>query len=136
MSRYQQFTSPGIVLTIVIGGIVGAAIGLALDGVMTYKPILAIVAAFLAILASTLVRHFTIFASIRGAGPGPGRSILPGAVLVNAVIAAIGGGLVGYVISLNILSPPPSAWIGCLSGVVACVAMELLMTGYRAHTQE
>lgn len=136
MSRYQQFTSPSIVLTILIGGIVGAAIGLALDSVMTYKPILAIVAAFLAILASTLVRHFTIFASIRGAGPGPGRSVLPGAVLVNAMIAAVCGGLAGYVISLNILSPPPSAWIGCLSGVFACVAMELLMTAYRAHTQE
>jgi hypothetical protein len=134
MSRYQQLISTGIVLTVITGGIAGAAVGLALDGFVAYKPMLAIAAGFLAVLAGTLVRHFTIFASIRGAGPGPGRLIIPGVVLTNATFAAVGGGLTGYLLSLSVLNPPPSAWIGCLSGVMASVAMELLMIVHRARS--
>jgi hypothetical protein len=135
MSRYQQLISAGIVLTVITGGVAGAVSGLALDGFVVNQPVLAVVAAFLAVVAGTLVRHFTVFASIRGAGPGPGRLIIPGVVLFHAVIAAIGGGLAGYVISLSVLNPPPAAWIGCLSGVMASVTMELLMIGYRARVQ-
>jgi hypothetical protein len=135
MSRYQELTSPGIVLTFIVGGVSGGAIGLALDGFIAHKPVLAVLAAFLAIVVSTLIRHFTIFASIRGAGPGPGRLAIPGAMLINAVIAACVGGGVAYLASVNLLSPPPSAWIGCLSGVLGCVVMELLMIGYRAQRQ-
>lgn len=134
MSRYQQLISTGIVLTVITGGVVGALSGLALDGFVTNQPVLAVAAGFLAVLAGTVVRHFTIFASIRGAGPGPGRLIIPGIVLVNATIAAIGGGLTGYFVSLSVLSPPPAAWIGCLAGVLASVVMELLMIGYRAKS--
>lgn len=134
MSRYQQLISTGIVLTVITGGVVGAASGLILDDFIVSKPVLAILAGFLAVLAGTVVRHFTIFASIRGAGPGPGRLIIPGIVLVNAAIAAIGGGLTGYFVSLSVLNPPPSAWIGCLAGVLASVIMELLMIGYRARS--
>lgn len=134
MSRYQQLISTGIVLTVITGGVVGALSGLALDGFVTNQPVLAIAAGFLAVLAGTAVRHFTVFASIRGAGPGPGRLIIPGVVLINATIAAIGGGLIGYFVSLSVLNPPPAAWIGCLAGVLASVAMELLMISYRARS--
>lgn len=135
MSRYQQLISAGIILTVITGGVAGTASGMALDGVITNQPVLAVAAAFLAVVAGTLVRHFTVFASIRGAGRGPGRLMVPGVVLVNATIAAIGGGLAGYVITLSVFNPPPAAWIGCLSGVLASVAMELLMIGYRARAQ-
>ncbi len=68
MSRYQQLISAGIILTVITGGVAGTASGLALDGFVANQPVLAIVAAFLAVVVGTLVRHFTVFASIRGAG--------------------------------------------------------------------
>lgn len=134
MSRYQNLISTSIILTVIVGGVAGTAGGMALDSFVGNKPALAVAAGFLAVMMGTVVRHFTIFASIRGAGPGPGRLIIPGVVLVNATIAAIGGGLIGYFVSLSVLNPPPSAWIGCLAGVLASVAMELLMIGYRARS--
>src|SRR5688572_4578553 len=128
MSRYQQLISASIVLTVIVGGIAGAASGLALDSIVANKAVLAVVAGFVAVMIGAAVRHFTIFASISGAGPGPGRVFIPGVVLVNATIAGFIGGLAGYFVSLSVLNPPPSAWIGCLAGVLACVAMELLMS--------
>ncbi len=132
MSRYQELISTGIVLTVVTGGLVGAVTGHALDGIVTNRALLAATAAFLAVLAATAVRHFTIFASIRGAGPGPGTLLIPGIVLANAVIASIAGGLAGYGLTLSVLGATPSTLIGCLSGVIGSLSMELLMIGYRA----
>ncbi len=132
MSRYQKLISTGIVLTVITGGVAGAVAGLALDSIVANKALLAVTAAFLAVLVATAIRHFTIFASIRGAGAGPGTSLIPGVVLINSVVASVIGGLVGYGLSLSVLSPPPSAWIGCLSGIIGSVSMELLMIGYRA----
>lgn len=132
MSQYQKLISTGIVLAVVTSGVAGAVAGLALDGIVANRALLAVAAAFLAVLAATVVRHFTIFASIRAAGPGPGRLLIPGVVLLNWVVASVAGGLAGYGLSLSILSPPPAAWIGCLSGVIAAVSMELLMIGYRS----
>jgi len=84
------------------------------------------------VLAATAARHFTIFASIRGTGPGPGTLLIPGIVLANAVIASIAGGLAGYGLTLGVLGATPSALIGCLLGVIGSLSMELLMIGYRA----
>ena len=132
MSQYQKLISTGIVLAVITGGIVGAVTGHALDGIVTNHALLAVTAAFVAILVATAARHFTIFASIRGAGPGPGRLLIPRIVLLNSVVAAVAGGLAAYGLSLRILSQPPAAWIGFLAGVIASVSMELLMIGYRS----
>lgn len=83
--------------------------GLALDDIVANRALLAVAAAFLAVLVATVVRHFTIFASIRAAGPGPGRLLIPGIVLINSVIASVVGGLAGYGLSLSVLGPPPAA---------------------------
>jgi hypothetical protein len=132
VSQYQKLISTGIVLAVVTSGVAGTVAGLALDDFVANRALLAVAAAFLAVLAATVIRHFTIFASIRGAGPGPGRLLIPGIVLLNSVVAAVAGGLAGYGLSLSVLSPPPAAWIGCLSGVIAGVAMELLMISYQS----
>jgi hypothetical protein len=132
MSRYQKLISTGIVLTVITGGVAGAVAGLALDSIVANKALLAVTAALLAVLVATAVSHFTIIASIRGTGAGPGTLLIPGVVLLNSVVASVVGGLAGYGLSLSVLSPPPSAWIGCLSGIIASVSMELLMIGYRA----
>ena len=136
MSRYQKLISTGIVLTVITGGVAGAVAGLALDSVVANKALLAVTAAFLAVLAATAVQHFTIFASIREDGAGPGTFLIPGTVLLYSIVASVVGGLAGYGLSLSVLSPPPSAWIGCLSGIIASVSMELLMIGYRASLIE
>lgn len=135
MSQYQRLISTSIILTVIIGGVAGAVFGHALDGIVMNKALLAVTAAFLAVLVGTVARHFTIFASIRGAGPGPGTQMLPGIVLLNTAVSSLVGGLIGYGISLNLLSPPPAAWIGCLSGIVASVSMELMMIAYRARAE-
>ena len=132
MSQYQKLISTGIVLTLITGGVAGAVAGLALDSIIVNKPLLAVTAAFLAVLAATAVRHFTIFASVRGDGAAPGTLLMPGAVLLNSIVASIAGGLAGYGLSLSVLSPPPSAWIGCLSGIIASVATVLMMIAYRS----
>ncbi len=132
MSRYQELISTGIVLAVVTGGFVGVVTGVALDGIVTNRVLLAVTAACLAVLTATAVRHFTIFASIRGAGSGPGTMLIPGVVLANAVIASIVGGLTGYALTLSVLGATPSALIGCLSGVIGSLSMELLMIGYRS----
>lgn len=132
MSQYQKLISTGIVLTVITGGVTGAVAGLALDSIIANKALLAVTAAFLAVLAAATVRHFTIFASVRGDGAGPGALSVPGAVLLNSIVASIAGGLAGYGLSLSVLSPPPSAWIGCLSGIIASVAMVLMMIAYRS----
>lgn len=132
MSRYQELLSTGIILAVVTGGAVGAVAGLALDGIVTNRVLLAMTAAFGAVAAATIVRHFTIFASIRGAGPGPGTSLVPGIVLLNSIIASVAGGLAGYGLTLGPLGAAPSVWVGFLSGVAGSVSMELLMIGYRS----
>jgi hypothetical protein len=134
MSRFQNLISTSIVLTVIVGGVAGAAVAMALEGVVSNIPALAVAAGFFAVMIGTTVRHYTVLASIRGAGPGPGRLAIPGLVMVNATIAAIGGGLMAYFASLNVLNPPPSALIGCLAGVLASIALELLMLGYRARS--
>jgi hypothetical protein len=135
MPQYQQLISTSIILTVIIGGVAGAVFGHALDGIVMNKALFAVTAAFLAVLVGTVARHFTIFASIRGAGPGPGTQMLTGIVLLNTAVSSVVGGLIGYGISLNLLSPPPAAWIGCLSGLVASVSMELMMIAYRARAE-
>jgi len=132
MSRYQELISTGIVLAVVTGGAAGAVTGLALDGIVTDRVLLAVTAAIVAVVAATVVRHFTIFASIRGAGPGPGTTLIPGVVLLNAVVASLAGGLAGYGLTLGVLGGAPSVWIGFLSGVIGSVSIELLMIGYRS----
>ena len=93
MSRYQELISTGIVLTIVTGGVAGAITGYALNEVVAKRAVLAVAAALVAVLVARAVRHFTIFAAIRGAGPGPGTSLIPGVVLRNALVASVMGGL-------------------------------------------
>jgi hypothetical protein len=134
MSQYQKFISTSIVLTVIIGGVAGAVIGHFLDGIFIDKLLLAVTAAFLAVLVAAVVRHFTVFALVRDAGPGPGPLVLPGIAFVNAATAAFFGGLAAYGLSWSAIASPPSAWIGCLSGVIASVTMELLMIGYRARS--
>lgn len=130
MSRYQELISTGIVLTIVTGGIAGAVTGFALNEIVANRAVLAVAAALVAVLVARAIRHFTIFAVIRGAGPGPGTSLIPGVVLRNALIASVMGGLGAYSLGFSVLGPPPAALTGCLAGVIAGVCFELLMIGY------
>jgi hypothetical protein len=130
MSRYQELISTGIVLTVVTGGIAGSVMGYALNGVVANRALVAVTAAFVAVLVARLVRHFTIVAAIREAGPGPGTSLIPGVVLRNALGASVLGGLSAYSLGFSVLGPPPAALTGCLAGVIAGVCFELLMIGY------
>jgi hypothetical protein len=130
MSRYQELISTGIVLTIGTGGVAGAITGYALNEVVANRAVLAVAAALVAVLVARAIRHFTIFAAIRGAGPGPGTGLIPGVVLRNALVASVLGGLGAYSLGFSVLGPPPAALTGCLAGVIAGVCFELLMIGY------
>lgn len=130
MSRYQELISTGIVLTIVTGGIAGAVTGFALNEIVANRAVLAVAAALVAVLVARAIRHFTIFAGIRGAGPGPGTNLIPGVVLRNALVASVLGGLGAYSLGFSVFGPPPAALTGCLAGVIAGVCFELLMIGY------
>jgi hypothetical protein len=136
MSRYQELISTGIVLTIITGGLTGAVAGFALNEVVANRVVLAVTAAFVAVLVARIVRHFTIFAAIRGAGPGPGTSLIPGVVLRNALVASVMGGAGAYTLGFSVLGPPPAALTGCLAGVIAGVCFELLMIGYHPTLQK
>jgi hypothetical protein len=113
-----------IIVSIIVGGLTGMALGSLLSGT-----VLAIIAGFLAVIASVAVRNLLM---VRGAGAGPDDSGLPGLIIVFAIIASLAGSLSAEEITEHLLHLS-QGMRGALAGLLSGVLMAMLMITYHMN---
>src|SRR5215467_9225964 len=113
-----------IIVSIIVGGLTGIALGNVLSGTA-----LAIVAGFLAVIASVAVRNLLM---VRGAGAGPDESGLPGLVIVFAIVASLAGSLSAEEITEKVVDLS-QGMRGALAGLLSAILMAMLMITYRMN---
>jgi hypothetical protein len=118
----------GLASGAIYGGILGSFIG---------KPyLIAVIAALLAVVTATVLRYFLLF---RGSGsPPPGGVPLLDALIVNAAIASVFGGLAAHAI---LLEAAPQLEVrpvvtGAAAGLCGGILMALLMLVYYSARAE
>ena len=118
-------TSANLIVVLLVGAIVGALVGLGLSGIIHNPLHLGIIAGFVATIAAGLFRNFLVS---KGA-LGPREIVLPGIVILYAIIASIAGsaGAVEVDQAAGLASP---VWIGTVAGLFSSILMALLMITY------
>jgi hypothetical protein len=123
------------VLISVLGGLTsGALYGAILGSFIRQQYLIAVIAALLAVVTVTALRYFVIF---RGAGsPPPGGVPLFDVLFVNAIIAAVFGGLAAYAIVLEAAPHARPVVTGAGAGLCGGILMALLMIVYYSARAE
>lgn len=131
----RGFVSVFMFVALILGAFAGTALGASLDGSMSERRGLSIVAALFALAVIWLVRHFlgegfpAVFMKPRG------KSIPP-AVWLGVVFSSIVGGLAGHDIGL-LFGVSSGALFGLISGTIAGISMSMLMVVYfHEHREE
>jgi len=117
-----------LLVALVIGAVAGAVSGALLDGVISGRRLLAILAALVAVTAVGIVRRFLgetfprLFLE-----PTPTRISV--AAWVSIVVSALIGGLAGDDLS-ELAGTSAGVFIGLFSGTVATISMAMLVIVY------
>lgn len=114
MPARSGLVSASVLAMILLGVFSGAVVGLVLSSGLTNQIVLAIITAFVAVVLALLVGHRLLGSQAQPSSRSP-------AVLWNVVIASLIGGLAGHELSVDLRSPPSSALVGALSGLLASI---------------
>ena len=107
----SQSTSPtggvsaSVLIVVLVGLASGAVFGVLLGQIIAEPALVSVIASFLAILAASALRYFTISAGAGAGFPGWGPAAMPSVLLINSVIASLFGGLAAHGL-LTIAGPP------------------------------
>jgi uncharacterized BrkB/YihY/UPF0761 family membrane protein len=119
-------TTANLLIVLLVGTVVGALAGLALDSFFPHSLYLGIVAGFLATIIAGVVRN-TIMARITGVGPD--TSSIPTIVILYSAIASLAGSAAAVEVAHASHHDSP-VWIGTLAGLFSSILMALLMVAY------
>jgi hypothetical protein len=104
-------TSANLLIVILVGALVGLALGGALTGFY-----LAVVAGFLATVIAGVARNEIM----KRAGAGPDDSKIPNVVLVYSAVASLGGSSLADEVA-RISGIDSAVWLGMLAGLFSCI---------------
>jgi hypothetical protein len=99
---------------VLVGAFSGALVGLVLASMLGSQGLLAVIAAFVAVVLALVVGHTIL-------GTHTELSLQSGPALWNIAISSVVGALAGHELSVDLRSPPPSPLVGSMSGLLAAL---------------
>jgi uncharacterized membrane protein YfcA len=125
-------TSAKLLIVILVGLVVGAITGLALNSFLG-NLYLALVAGFLATVIGIVIRN-TIM--VRGSG-APDDARIPMVVIVLSIVASLAGSSTALEIAQHSHDQMSSSvWVGALAGLISSILMAMLMIVYHLNPSE
>jgi hypothetical protein len=114
MPRRSGLVSASVLAMVLVGAFSGALVGLVLASMLGSQGLLAVIAAFVAVVLALLVGHTIL-------GTHAELSLQSGPALWNIAISSLMGALAGHELSVDLRSPPPSPLVGSMSGLLAAL---------------
>lgn len=130
MAARQGVISASIIIIVLVATVIGAIVGVLLDGISPGTRTLAIAAGFIATVLASIARYKVVFL---GAGAGVDESRVPTVLVVNAAIASIAGSLAAHDLANSMDASISSVFLGALAGLLSAVLMALLMITYHTN---
>jgi len=103
-----------------VGTFSGALAGLVLSRILTSQGLLAVIAAFVAVVLALATGRVIL-------GSHAGLSLQPTLVVWHVVLASTVGALAGHELSVDLRTPPPSILIASISGLLASLLITSLV---------
>jgi len=122
-------TSANLLIVVIVGTVVGALTGLALNGLLEGL-YLAVAAGFLGTIIAGIVRN-TIMVRL---GMGSDESRVPVLVLVYSAIASLAGSAAADEI-VRASQMSSAVWLGTLAGLFSAILMAMLMITYHMNPE-
>ena len=123
----EGVTSASLIIVILIGAAVGAAVGGFMEAIIPDRVALAIVSGFVATITAAIIRN-ELINRISGAGPDDFK--IPGVVITFAIVASLAGSLAGHEILDDYSEFYSGVWIGTLAGLLSSLLMAMMMIVY------
>ena len=121
-------TSANLLIVIIVGAVVGALTGLALNGLLE-DLYLAVAAGFLGTIIAGIARN-TIMVRL---GMGSDESRVPVLVLVYSAVASLAGSAAADEIVRAGQMASSAVWLGTLAGLFSAILMAMLMITYHMN---
>ena len=125
-------TSANLLIVLIVGIVIGALVGLGLNGYFGNQLYLAILAGFLGTIVGGFARNYIM---TRRTGTSD-EARTPLLVLVFAAIASLAGSSAALEVAQQSHLENSSVWIGTLAGLFSAILMAMLMIVYHTHPGE